>query len=225
MRFKSLFLIPLSLLSFLFVLLSFRTILNRNKQQEPLEKSKSASANGPQKHTGDNVTHKTKDSLIGQHVYYLEMRGLVRQTQVDPNTTIKGNLIDSVEILVFSDSTHLVANHFSSKHGDARFRPPLTRNLRLEIRKKGFVTKFIDVNTKVPPERKMAYIFPFDIDLFESIEGLDVSRLKQPIAKVRYDSQKANFEYDELFTNTVNRELKILYKSYRDKMNTALPQK
>jgi hypothetical protein len=95
----------------------------------------------------------------------------------------------------------------------------LNRQLRLEISKRGYVTKYIDVNTKVPPERKLAYLFPFDIDLFDEIPGLDVSTLKRPIAKVKYDSEKNNFEYDEAFTNSVNRDMKALYKNYRDKIH------
>jgi hypothetical protein len=213
MRFKDLILIPLASLAFFLVFLSFRSThsihgADQEDRKKPAEAGK----------TSTDSKARLKDSLIGVRPYFLEMRGVVRQTQVDLNSTLKGQLLDSVEIKVFADSTRLVAVHYTSKHGECRFRLPLYRNLRLEISKSGFVSKLIDVNTKVPPERKMAYIFPFDIDLFESIPDLDVSALKHPIARVKFDNDKADFEYDEVFTNTVNRELKVLYKSYRDKM-------
>jgi hypothetical protein len=163
---------------------------------------------------------KPKDSLIGFHNYYLEMRGVIRQTPVDPTATLKGAVLDSVQIKVFADSNRLVAIHYSNKHGECRYKLPLNRQLKLEISKKGYVTKYIDVNSRIPPERKLAYIFPYDIDLFEEIKGLDASILKKPIAKVRYEIEKSNFEYDEAFTSSVNSDLKVLYKSYREKMRT-----
>ncbi len=213
MRFKDLILIPLASLAIFLVFLSFRpshkgSDMDQDDKKKPVETTK----------TPADPKSKQKDSLIGVHAYFLEMKGLVRQTQLDLNNNFKGPLIDSAEIQVFSDTVHLVAVHFTSKHGSCTFRLPLYRNMRLQISKPGYVTKIIDVNTKVPPDRKMAYVFPFDIDLFESIPDLDVSILRHPIAKVKFDNDKANFEYDEVFTNTVNRELKLVYKEYREKM-------
>ncbi|MFI5151592.1 MAG: hypothetical protein ACHQRM_17845 [Bacteroidia bacterium] len=175
----------------------------------------------------DAATRKPKDSLIGLHNYYLEMRGLVRKTQVDARSSLKGPLLDSAKIEVFADSNRLVAVHYSSIHGECRFKLPLNRMLRLRISRKDYYSKVVDVNSKVPPEKKAAYIFPFDIDLFEETAGVDTERLKHPIAKVLYDHEKSNFEYDEVFTNTINRELKTLYKAYREKMSsdTTHPKK
>jgi hypothetical protein len=214
MRTKKAFFLTLAFLSFLLILFSFRSGTGNNTLVQDDKKKKYE----PKKAAQDQKAI-AKDSLIGVHPYYLEMRGLVRQTQVDANSTTKGALIDSAQIKVFADSTRLVAIHYSSKHGECRFKLPLMRRLRLEISKPGFVSKLIDVDSKVPPERKMVYIFPFDIDLFEEIPDLDVRALKHPIAKVKFEMEKGNFEYDEIFTNAVNRDLKVLYKSYREKMN------
>jgi hypothetical protein len=230
MKLKSLFLFPLLSLLSLFIPSSVHSsdehqemaCSSLSPQQQPSRAAKAAPAEKSKQGGPEKELKKSKDSLIGFHNYYLEMRGVIRQTQLDVNAPLKGTLIDSVQIRVFSDSTHLVAVHYASKHGECRYRLPLNRLIRLEISKRGYVTKYIDVNTKVPPERKLAYLFPFDIDLFDQVSGLDVSALKRPIAKVKYDLEKSNFEYDEAFTNAINRDLKVLYKSYRDKMRLGV---
>jgi hypothetical protein len=187
-------------------------------QQDQPSRDQQAGESGKRSAKASPEIKKPKDSLIGFHNYYLEMRGVIRQTLVDPTATLKGAVIDSTCISVFSDSNRLIATHYSNKHGECRYKLPLNRQMRLEISKKGYVTKFIEINSKVPPERKLAYIFPYDIDLFEEIQGLDAGILKEPIAKVRYDIEKSNFEYDEAFTTSANSDLKLLYKSYREKM-------
>jgi hypothetical protein len=224
MRFRRLILIPCTLFSFILVLLSFRSVLvdgrvNQDDKKSPQSKENSKLSEKEKKNQTDN-SKKAKDSLIGFHPYWLEMRGVVRQTQSEVKANLKGPLIDSAEIHVYTDSVKLVGIYYSSKHGECRFKLPLNRKIRIEIRKKGFVSKFIDINSTVPPDKKMAYIFPFDIDLFEDIPDLDVRILKRPIAKVKYDSEKANFEYDQVFTASVNMELKLLYKAYREKIGS-----
>ncbi len=232
MRFKRLILIPCTFFAFILVLVSFRSILVSDR---PVQDDKKTSTDGKEKSKTTDKDKKStaaegpkripKDSLIGLHPYWLEMRGVVRKTQPELKSNQKGTLLDSAEILVYTDSVKLVGTNFTSKHGECRFKLPLNRKIRIEIRKKGFVSKYIDINSTVPPDKKMAYIFPFDIDLFEEIPDLDVSILKKPIAKVKYDSDKANFEYDQLFTNSVNQALKVLYQSYREKMGVETPRK
>ena len=187
-------------------------------QQDQPSRARKSGENAKVNNKPATELKKPKDTLIGFHNYYLEMRGVIRQTQVDPTATLKGTVIDSVQVKVFSDSSRLLAVHYSNKHGECRYKLPLNRMLKLEISKKGYVTKYIEVNSKVPPERKLAYIFPYDIDLFEEIQGLDASILKKPVAKVKYELEKSNFEYDEAFTTSVNTDLRLLYKSYREKM-------
>jgi hypothetical protein len=227
MRFKRLILIPCTLFAFILVLLSFRSILVDGRTDQ--EDKKAGTGKEKTKQTekekkslaADAAAKKAKDSLIGFHPYWLEMRGVIRQTKLEVDKTQKGPLLDSAEIRVYTDSCKLVGVHYSSKHGECRFKLPLNRKIRIEIRKKGFVSKFIEVNSAVPPDKKIAYLFPFDIDLFEEIPGLDVRVLKKPIAKVKFDHEKMNFEYDEAYTSTVNHDLKILYKAYREGMDST----
>jgi len=236
LRISTLILIPFSFLAFLFFSFSvnpINTSLSFFQEEKGVPQSGS-SANKSTKDSAlvnktvpvkkpapklkDTPSKKPKDSLIGQHMYYLEMRGLVRKTQPDINSTQKGQLLDSVMIEVFADTNRLVAVHYSDWHGETRFRIPLFRDLRVKISKKGYFCKVLEIYTKVPPEKKAAYIFPFDIDLFEEVKGFNADRFNKPIAKIKYDAGKGNFEYDESYTNSVNHELKLLYKDYREKM-------
>src|SRR5690606_14839137 len=59
----------------------------------------------------------------------------------------------------------------------------------VEFSKPGFTTKRMEFSTKnVPPEdAKYGFGFPMEMVLFEEVEGLDVSILDKPIAKVAFD--------------------------------------
>lgn len=157
-----------------------------------------------------------KDSLIGEHRYYLEMHATVRKALADPK--LKGILLDSALFSIYTDSNRLVAEHYSLKKGECRFRLPLNRKLVMIIRKKGYVSKIIELNSIVPPERKTVYVFLFDIDLFENAPGLDTRVLQKPVARVTFNKDKNNFEYDADYTNKVNSSLKELYKNYAEKL-------
>ena len=57
-------------------------------------------------------------------------------------------------------------------------------------------------------------IFPFDIDLFEEIEGLNVEVLREPIAKITYNNFNKTFDYDYNYTVKINNNIKKLYNEY-----------
>jgi hypothetical protein len=91
---------------------------------------------------------------------------------------------------------------------------PLNKNLKVEVVKKGFVSKSIAINTKIPESKKDAFSFYCEISIFEEIKGLDVTVLNSPIAKINYSSSLNGFQYDVNYTNKINGELMNLYKKY-----------
>ena len=144
---------------------------------------------------------------------YLEMRGVVKISKAFE----KGEEIqlENAEIFIYSDTTiQFLLKVVTEKKGKCEFRLPLDRKLYILVTKEGFVSKKIEVNTKVPKEKKAAFIFPFSLDIFEKIDGLDVSILNKPIAKVNYSINKDQFDYDYAYTNKVNSDLKLLYRDY-----------
>ena len=108
----------------------------------------------------------------------------------------------------------LLGEFTTDKKGKVDFKVPINKDFFIEFSKPGYVSKIIQVNTHMPPERKLAFIFPFEVNIFKEVEGLDVSILKKPVAKVVYNLIEHQFDYDDGFTNQVNSKLKILYKEY-----------
>ena len=99
----------------------------------------------------------------------------------------------------------------------------------LEFSKFGHVTKRIEFSTKnVPPEdAKYGFEFPMEMNLFEKMEGLDVSVLDKPIAKVAFDPSTGYMDYDPAYTKSIQKELdskiqKALYSDSKQKLKEKL---
>jgi hypothetical protein len=101
---------------------------------------------------------------------------------------------------------------------------PLQHFFTIKISKEGFVSKIITADTHVPNKFFSNFIINFQGGLFEEIQGLDVSILKLPIAKIIFDPLQRNFVYDSIYTNEINDRLKKLYEDYRtlSKKNDSL---
>lgn len=153
-----------------------------------------------------------RDSLVGDKLYYLELRGTVRHLKGENKE--ESQVLDSAVIKVFNEKNVLVAEYLTGRKGRCNFKLPLNRKFIVQVSKRDFVSKMIEVNTKVPPEKKMAYIFPFTVDIFEEVPGLDLSVLKKPIARISYLFPVQQFDYDNVYTSKINMELKKMYKEY-----------
>ncbi len=79
----------------------------------------------------------------------------------------------------------------------------------LEFSKPGHITKRIEFSTKgVPPDdAKYGFEFPMEMNLFEKQEGLDVSILNKPIAKVAFNPSTGYMDYDPEYTKSIKNEL------------------
>lgn len=148
---------------------------------------------------------KTKD-------YYLELKATVRQSKGEDKAA-ESKTLDSVLITIYNGDIPLTET-WTNKKGKCTFKLPLDKNLKIQVSKKGFVTKSIAVNTKVPVANRDVFNFSCDVDIFEEIAGLDVTVLNSPIAKITYSPSLETFQYDVNYTNKVNVELKKMYKKY-----------
>jgi hypothetical protein len=162
-------------------------------------------------HPPKNNTVTASDSAKAKD-YYLELRGYVRHMKGIENEK-EALPLDSVLITIYQGDVPY-SEKWTNKKGKCAFKLPLDKQFTLEIARKGFVTKYITVITKVPNEQKRIFNFSFDVDLFETVPGLDVSVLKNPIAKVSYNLGMENFAYDVVYTSKINTELKKMYKNY-----------
>ena len=97
----------------------------------------------------------------------------------------------------------------------------------LEFSKPGHVTKRIEFSTKnVPPDdAKYGFEFPMEMNLFEKMDGLDVSILNKPIAKVAFDPTTGYMDYDAAYTKSIKSELDRLKKELEEKLQMEIAVK
>lgn len=173
----------------------------QTKQEAPRKKSATPKTAGAEK------TDSTKANN-----YYLEIKATVRQFKGEDKQA-ESRPLDSVLITIFNGDIPY-SELWTNKKGKCFFKLPLDKNLKIQFSKKGFVTKSIAVNTKVPMANKEAFSFNCDVDIFEEVAGLDVTILDSPIARITYSPGLEEFQYDVAYTNRVNIELKKMYKKY-----------
>jgi hypothetical protein len=79
----------------------------------------------------------------------------------------------------------------------------------IEFSRPGHVSKRIEFSTKnVPPDdAKYGFEFPMEMNLFEKMDGLDVSILNKPIAKVAFNPATGYMDYDPEYTKSIKAEL------------------
>lgn len=145
---------------------------------------------------------------------YLVLKAHVRKSPRVINESDKedSQWLDSALITILQNGIPY-SEIWTNKRGKCSFKLALNKVYQIEVSKEGFVTKIIEVNTKVR-DRHDYYSFDFDIDIFEKVKGLDVSVLEKPIARVSYNYLDERFGYDVSYTSKINAELKKMYKSY-----------
>ncbi|CAN5131225.1 hypothetical protein BH09BAC5_BH09BAC5_24120 [soil metagenome] len=74
--------------------------------------------------------------------------------------------------------------------------------------------KSISVDTHITGKPEKNFDFAYDIDIFEKIEGLDVSVLDSPVAKIIYKALDKSFSYDVAYTNKINSNIQKMYREY-----------
>ncbi len=91
---------------------------------------------------------------------------------------------------------------------------------KIEVTRPGHVAKHIMVSTKgVPAEdARYGFEFPVEFTLFEKMEGLDVSILSRPLAKIQFDPSMGYFNYDEDYLKSVKKELDRLRKELEERL-------
>ena len=147
--------------------------------------------------------------------FYVELNGSIRQRLVKNIMGDSGDnpWLDSAVVTVYYNNA-VYKRVLTTRRGKCNFQLPLDRVYTVELSKPGFVSKRFEVNTKTPPNKRDAYDFYFDMDIFESIEGLDTKLLEKPLAIVYYNVTNNQFEYDAAYTNRINRDLQLLYRNY-----------
>jgi hypothetical protein len=173
-----------------------------------------------QKDSTDKKERKNDSLMLNNPRYYLLLDGVVYQSAVSENG--KQKPLDSVLIRVLNE-TDFSMDYRYTKKGKCALKLPLGKKYTIEFSKRGFVSKIIEVNAVVPRYDTFVSVFPFDIDLFQEIDGLDVAVLNEPIAKITFNNFNKTFDYDYNYTAKINNNIKKLYgEFYRlQKLNKA----
>lgn len=152
----------------------------------------------------DNQPHK----LIyptGPAEYVLEMKGIVSDAKSSEDSY-------GVKITIYVDT--LVYHTQTTSHcGKCDLRFPRNGRFVVVFSKEGYLTKSISIETRVPYSVNALQKFTFSLEMFEKLSGVDMSVLKNPIAQVKFNNKKKQFDYDAEFTMSINHEIE---KSYRD---------
>ncbi len=173
-----------------------------------------------QKDSTAKKVRKNDSLMLDNPRYYLLLDGMVYQSAVSENGKQKS--LDSVLIRVLNETDFSMDKRYTKK-GRCAVKLPLGKKYTIEFSKKGYVSKIIEVNAVVPRYDTFVSVFPFDIDLFQEINGLDVAVLNEPIAKITFNNFNKTFDYDYNYTAKINNNIKKLYAEfYRlQKLNKA----
>lgn len=119
-------------------------------------------------------------------------------------------------IRIYTDSSVTPIQKFESDiDGWIAFQIPLQKFYTIRISKQGYVTKIITVDAHMPKSQETGdFYFEFSVELFENIERLDVSMLKDPVAKIFFNTFTKKFDYDYNYTAKINNDLKKMYHDY-----------
>lgn len=153
------------------------------------------------------------DTLVPEGQNSLEMRGRVLKSLGQARDDHKIPL-DSAFVSVMNEDGKTVWSGLTDSKGRLNIRLPFGKKFTMSFTKKGFVRKTISVDTHVSGDNKKNYEFTYDIDIFEKVEGLDVSVLDSPVAKIAYKPYDKTFTYDVAYTNKINAGLLKMYREY-----------
>ena len=159
--------------------------------------------------------HAVKDSSNKSH--FLDLKGRIMVGK----KSLAGTLVT-----IYADTGMTVVQKVEADgKGYVAFHLPVQREYTMKISKQGYVTKRVSIDTRMPRDYEIGdYFFEFSVDLFLEIEGVDVSILKFPVAKIFFNTFNKGFDYDFNYTAKINKDLKKMYEEY-DKQKKELKEK
>jgi hypothetical protein len=161
--------------------------------------------------SSQNLFNKANSSVKSK-IRYLEMTGTVKEAKNWQHRKLKN--IENAKIAIFNKEHKVIKLLYSNKKGQCIIKLPLDKEYILEVSKNGWVTKTINVDTRLRIKKLNKYVLNYEIEMFEDISGLDVAVLHKPIAHVKYNNYLKSFDYDFLYTDLVNAKLKNNYLAY-----------
>lgn len=146
-------------------------------------------------------------------IHYLEMQCLISEPIKDKGK-ISSNEVPVVLFRIYDDKGALVKAVFADEKGKCNFRLGFQRKYKVILSKRGFYSKTITIDTKIPSDLNTAYTFPADITFLREQPKLDAKVFKDPVAIIVYSEKTKQFEYDMLYSKKLSFDLKKVNDEY-----------
>jgi len=146
-------------------------------------------------------------------IHYLEMQCEVTEPTKE-NGKISSVVVPVVLFRIYDDKGALIKAIFADEKGKCKFRLGFQKKYKIIISRKGFYSKILSIDTKIPTDLNTAYIFPADITFYREQEKLDAKIFKEPIAIIVFSSKTKQFEYDNLYSKKLDYDLKKIKTEY-----------
>lgn len=121
--------------------------------------------------------------------------------------------INGAEVRLLMENEEMEWTELTSiKHHEHSFKFHLlaNKNYTIEVSKFGYVSRSISICTSIPEKVKLERIFryEFDLQLFKEVPNVDDHYLDFPVALIRYDLKKSNFDYNHQYTKHIKSKIK-----------------
>jgi hypothetical protein len=92
--------------------------------------------------------------------------------------------------------------------------------------KEGYVTKKVQVSTRVPKEKQTLEFesFKFDVEIFKQYPGVNTVIYNQPVGKIRFNDVLNEFDYDTDYTKSIQSEITKADEALKEKAKEELKQ-
>jgi len=145
---------------------------------------------------------------------YVEVKGKVKHD---------GKALAGAEISIYQNNSK-VKTVKTAANGKFILSLNFDKDYVLEFSKKSFVSKKVEFDTHVS-EKQYVWPYPFTIELFSMIDGLDVSAMKDPVTKIAYSKDEGDFVFDIPYTNGMKSKMKIIQNQIKTLKKNAYSAK
>ncbi len=134
------------------------------------------------------------------------MKGIISDAKSNEN-------LYGVKVTIYID-TFIYYCQTTSHCGKCDIKFPRNKQFIVQFSKEGYLTKKIAIDTRVPYSIDTPQKFTFSLEMFEELSGVDMSVLKNPVAQIKFNNKKKQFDYDAEFTMSINQEIQKGYRDY-----------
>jgi hypothetical protein len=135
--------------------------------------------------------------------------------EINSQVTDGKKRLDGAEIILYKNNKE-VTKIITDKSGKANFILEPDNEYLIKFTKTGFVSKSLKMDTRNVPDSDIREGTAFGsapvVELFQEIEGLDVSILNQPAGILVYSKATKNFDYDMNYTKSIQAQVQEMLR-------------